>query len=65
MKRQAKNVPYMLQLPAPLHADIKAAAKENRRSMQQYILHLLEEHMRRLEEDSVDSPHFIPMGLRK
>lgn len=58
-------VQVQIKVPAELHEYVKIAAKANRQSMHMYILSTLEKEIKHLMEEDVDSPGFIPAGLRR
>lgn len=45
MAKTITNIPYNLRLPKPLKAKLEKEARENRRSLNQYLVILLENHV--------------------
>ena len=63
-KVRINPVRFMLNLPPKLHAQVKAASILDRRSMTAFVITVLEEKMKEVFADDIDSPGFIPPGLR-
>ena len=72
---QRRNIPAWLNdkdakilqmwLPASTHALAKRCARVERRSLGAFLATAVEEKVRRMMEEDIHSPDYIPVGLRE
>lgn len=54
-----------LWLPAAMHALAKRCARIERRTLGAFLATAVEEKIRRMLEDDIHSPDYVPVGLRE